>query len=104
MRKGKLFTALFLLIVTALFVYGVIDLLILRFEKGDVYPPYSSYRSDPLGTKAFYEGLGLLPGVETVRNVEPLQKVSGLSEATLFLFGLRTSRFFAMRASVGEGA
>ena len=97
MHKGKVFPALFLLIATALFVYGVTHLLILRFEKGDVYPRYSSYRSDPLGTKAFYEGLRLLPGVETLRNVEPLQKVSGLSETVLFLFGLQKSGFSAMQ-------
>jgi hypothetical protein len=97
MHKGKLLPAVLLLMVTALFVYGVTHLLILRFEKGDVYPPYSSYRSDPLGTKALYEALGLLPGIEAVRNVEPLQKVSGLSEAVLFLFGLEASGFSAMQ-------
>ena len=101
MHKGRLFPALFLLIFIALFVYGVTHLLILRFDKGDVYPHYSSYRSDPLGTRAFYEGLGLLPEIEALRNIEPLQKVSGLSETTLFLFGLQPSRFAAMgQASV----
>jgi hypothetical protein len=97
MRKGKLFSVLFLLTVAAFFFYGMTKLLILRFQKGDAYPPYSSFRSDPSGTKAFYEGLGLLAGVETVRNVEPLQKVSGLSEATLFLFGLQGPHFSAMQ-------
>jgi hypothetical protein len=97
MHRGKLSSALFLLIVTALFLYGVTHLLILRFEKGDAYPPYSSYRSDPLGTKAFHEGLGLLPGIEAVRNVEPLQRVSGLSESTLFFFGLQGTRFSAIQ-------
>jgi len=101
MHKSKLFSTLFLLMVVGLFVYGVIYLLILRFEKGDVYPPYSSFRSDPLGTKAFYEALCLLPGVKAARNVEPLQRASGLSGATLFLFGLRESHFSAMeQASV----
>ncbi|MGE5842928.1 MAG: hypothetical protein ACM335_11650, partial [Deltaproteobacteria bacterium] len=102
MHKGKLFPALFLLMVTSLFIYGVTHLLILRFEKGDVYPRYSSYRSDPLGAKAFYEGLGLLPGMEAVRNIEPLQKASGLSETTLFLFGLEASRFSAMPQASAE--
>jgi hypothetical protein len=96
MHKGKLFSVLFLLIVAVFFFYGITRLLILRFQKGDVYPPYSSFRSDPLGTKAFYESLGLLQGVETVRNVEPLQKASGLSGATLFLFGLQEFRFSAI--------
>ena len=61
MRNGKLLFALFIVIITTLFLYGVITLLIMRFQVGDVYPPYSSYRSDPLGTKAFYEALNLLP-------------------------------------------
>ena len=102
MRKGRLFPALFLLIVAALFVYGMVEILILRFEKGDVYPPYSSYRPDPLGTKAFYEGLGLLQGVEAVRNVEPLPKVSGLSGSILFLFGFERGRFSVMERSTAE--
>jgi hypothetical protein len=96
MRKGRLSRTLFLVIVSGLFVWGVTELLALRFQRGDVYPPYSSYRSDPLGTKAFYEGLGLLPAVETVRNVEPLPKVSGLSGAALFIFGLEAASFSAM--------
>ncbi|HVP78293.1 MAG TPA: DUF4350 domain-containing protein [Thermodesulfobacteriota bacterium] len=97
MHRGNFSRTLFLLVVIGLFVYGLVHLLILRFEKGDVYPRYSSFRSDPLGTKAFYEGLRLLPGIEAARNVEPLQKVSGLSEATLFLFGLQETRFFSLQ-------
>ncbi len=97
MHRGKLLSLLSLLMVAALFFYGTTKLLILRFRKGDVYPPYSSFRSDPLGTKAFYDGLSLLPGVETVRNVEPLRKVSGLSGTTLFLFGLQESRLCTMQ-------
>ncbi len=97
MPRGKGLQTFFLLIVTALFVYGMVRLLTMRFEKGDAYPRYSSYRPDPLGTKAFYEGLGLLPGIETSRNIDPLQRASGLSAATLFLFGLRTSHFSAMQ-------
>jgi hypothetical protein len=100
MHRAKLFRAFLLLILTALFVYGATHLLILRFEKGDVYPPYSSYRSDPLGTKAFYEALGLLREVETMRQVEPLQERSGLSETTLFLFGFRAPRFPAMEQAL----
>ncbi len=88
--------ALFLSAATLLFFVGMTEILILRFQKGDVYPAYSSYRSDPLGTKAFYQGLGLLRGVIGVRNVEPLARVSGLSGATLFLFGVQESQFHAM--------
>jgi hypothetical protein len=96
MHRGKLFPILFLFMVTGLFLYGVTHLLVLRFEKGDVYPPYCSFRTDPLGTKAFYEALCLLPNVETTRNVEPLEKASGLSDAALFLFGLKRYHFSVM--------
>jgi len=48
------------------FVIGVIQLFQLRFEQGDVYPPYSSLRADPLGSMALYESLERTPSV-TVR-------------------------------------
>src|SRR5262249_22813332 len=35
----------------------VLKLVTLRFDTGDVYPEYSSLRSDPLGTMAFYESV-----------------------------------------------
>ena len=37
------------------FVLGVLQLFRLRFEQGDVYPPYSTLRADPLGSMALYE-------------------------------------------------
>ncbi len=46
------------LLLGGLFVTGLIQLILLRFESGDVYPPYSSLRADPLGCKALYESLG----------------------------------------------
>ena len=84
MRKDRLFSVLFLLAIAALFFYGVIELMNTRFEAGDVYPPYSSYRSDPLGSRAFYDGLDLLPEVKSSRNVEPLSRLPGTSETVLF--------------------
>ena len=39
-----------------------------RFESGDVYPPSSSLRSDPLGTMIFYESLKELPGIQVERD------------------------------------
>jgi hypothetical protein len=48
------------------FALGLFELFRLRFEAGDVYPAYSSLRSDPLGTMAIFESLGRLPGL-TVR-------------------------------------
>jgi hypothetical protein len=39
------------------------ELFELRFERGDVYPAYSSLRADPLGAMAFYESLEKIPGL-----------------------------------------
>jgi len=64
----KSFPLFLLLGCAAAFVFGLTRLFELRFEVGDVYPPYSSLRSDPLGTMAFYEGLGKVPGISTRRD------------------------------------
>ncbi len=42
MRKDNLFSTLLLGIICALFLYGLMALLIMRFQAGNIYPPYSS--------------------------------------------------------------
>jgi len=60
---------LFLLLgCAALFAVGLVRLFELRFEVGDVYPAYSTLRSDPLGAMALYESLGKVPGISTRRD------------------------------------
>ncbi|HTB82699.1 MAG TPA: DUF4350 domain-containing protein [Candidatus Sulfotelmatobacter sp.] len=64
----KYFPIVILLGCTAAFVFGILQLFEMRFAAGDVYPPYSSLRADPLGTMAFYESLGKLPGMSVSRD------------------------------------
>lgn len=64
----KSFPLMVLLGCAALFAFGVVKLFQLRFEAGDVYPPYSSLRADPLGTMALYESLEKIPGVSVRRD------------------------------------
>lgn len=52
----------------AAFAFGVVYLFDLRFEAGDVYPPYSSLRADPLGAMALYESLEKVPGLSVSRD------------------------------------
>jgi len=59
---------LILVLAGALFAGGLFELFKLRFEAGDIYPPYSSLRSDPLGTMALFESLSRMPGVSLVRD------------------------------------
>jgi hypothetical protein len=75
---------LFALVLGA-FTFGLIHLLNLRFERGDIYPAYSSFRSDPLGAKAFYESLGRLTPAR--RNLQPLSKLGEGRDTTLLWLG-----------------
>jgi hypothetical protein len=50
------------------FAFGLFELFKLRFELGDVYPEYSSLRSDPLGTMALCESLERIPGLTVTRD------------------------------------
>jgi hypothetical protein len=65
----RYFPLVLLLGCAAVFVFGLVRLFQLRFEVGDVYPAYSTLRSDPLGAMAFYESLGKLPGIAARRDL-----------------------------------
>src|SRR5437867_3874021 len=75
-----------LLLIALGFGYGLIRLFDLRFQAGDVYPPYSSLRADPLGAKALYESFDHLLRVE--RNFKPLPKLQSGSETAFFMLAL----------------
>ncbi len=81
---------LLLLVLTA-FIIGLIQLFILRFEGGDIYPPYSSLRADPLGVKAFYESLRNIQGIDVNRNFAQVDKIANAHNSTFFYFGLPSS-------------
>jgi len=82
-------------LVLVAFTFGLIHLLNLRFERGDIYPAYSSFRADPLGAKAFYESLGRLTPAR--RNLQPLSKLGEGRNMTLLWLGAdgRNLRFQA---------
>lgn len=65
MNRGA---TILLLAVVAILLTAFGWLLSLRFARGDTYPPHSSLRPDPLGTKALYESLDRLPGYTVGRN------------------------------------
>lgn len=68
------------------FATGVAWIFSLLFATGDIYPPYSSLRADPLGTRVLYESLDALPGRTTHRNyLRPPEVRGNPPEAWLFL-------------------
>lgn len=88
------------LVLAAIFILGAAALssiLRARYDTGESYPAYSSLRADPLGTRALFESLAQLPGVESTRNFERLDKLQGAPRQTLIIAGL-DSRGFASPA------
>ncbi len=91
MRKPRSFHNILLVLLAAGFLAGAVNLFLLRFEAGDVYPVYSSLRADPLGTKVLYEGLEGIKGMTVSRNYRPLPKRGDNGPKTV-LFPGTTSR------------
>src|SRR5579872_1418279 len=81
---------LILLAGAAVFAAGLFELFKLRFEAGDVYPPYSSLRSVPLGTMALFESLSRMPGVTLIRDYNSSNRLPpGRGSAYLHLAATR---------------
>ena len=90
MLKKSRTLVLLLAVLLGLFGLGVLRLFQLRFETGDVYPPYSSLRSDPLGARAFYESLRHLRPLAVERFIQRLDKLREGRDTTLFVLGADT--------------
>ncbi|MBL9166941.1 MAG: DUF4350 domain-containing protein [Verrucomicrobiales bacterium] len=81
------------LVLLSVLVLGTFTLLMARlfewrFGVGDMYPPYSTLRSDPLGAKALHDSLQDLPNLEVERHVQSAKRLPSGASATLFLLGL----------------
>ena len=74
-----------LLASTAVLALGIIRLFVLRFEAGDLYPEYSSLRSDPLGTMAFYESLTRFPDFSISRDLSTVNTLPDSRPDTTYL-------------------
>ncbi|GAB4487761.1 MAG: hypothetical protein OHK006_17310 [Thermodesulfovibrionales bacterium] len=75
-------------LVLLVFCAGSLKLLSMRFEAGDIYPPYSSLRTDPLGVRAYYEALERIPGMTVARNYRGLDLLPAEGDAALFIAGI----------------
>ena len=83
----------------AILVVGFVGVLELRFATGEIYPHYSSLRTDPLGAQALYESFENLPGYAVSRNRRSLMSIDSVEENTaLWLVGLSRQSFRRMRA------
>jgi hypothetical protein len=80
--------ALLAFAVAVLFGAGLIQLFLLRFKAGDIYPAYSSLRSDPLGTQVLFESLNLMQQGSARRNYRSPERLDLTSGTTLLICGL----------------
>jgi hypothetical protein len=87
MLKSRHILTVTLALLLAGFGLGVVWLFQLRFNSGDIYPPYSSFRADPLGVKALYQSLQSIPGLSVRRFFQDSAKLQGSPQRVLFLFG-----------------
>jgi hypothetical protein len=87
---AKMGLILIFLAITAVFIAGVYHIFSIRFGHGDIYPHYSSLRSDPMGAKIFFQGLANLPGYTVKRDHSTTLTWEGGKETILFILGLKT--------------
>ncbi len=81
------------LAIAAVFVFGVVHLFELRLSQGDVYPPYSTLRTDPLGASVLYESLERLPDMTANRYFEQTFTETNGHGRALFVLGTQASPF-----------
>lgn len=67
---------------------ALVRLFQLRFDSGELYPTYSTFRADPLGCRAFYESLERLGGLRVWRNLDPQPSFEEPRGQTLCVFGV----------------
>ncbi len=99
MLNRRPFLIFALLVVLGGFGFGLVQLFKLRFASGDVYPPYSSLRADPLGCRVYFDSLALLGHEKVHRFMQTPEKLPDGKGVTLFVFGLPWSE---MAAEPGE--
>ncbi len=80
------------ILLAGLLLTGVWYLFHAEFAAGEVYPEYSSLRTDPRGTKLLYDALSRLPGVTVGRNYLPLDN-SPQAGAAILLLGIDALAF-----------
>ena len=84
-RQLALLLLVTVMVSAAWFVYSMMSI---RLDSGEMYPQYSSFRSDPLGTKALYQALQRMPGLTVERNLKPAHRIESNPGQTMIFAGL----------------
>jgi len=73
------------LLFAAAFTWGILHLLGVQFSAGDVYPDYSSLRTDPMGSKLLFDSLARMPGLTVTRSFLPFDYLQPTHATVLVL-------------------
>jgi hypothetical protein len=98
-RRGLALTVISLLA----FGYGVTRLFQDRLESGDIYPAYSTLRSDPLGCRAFYTALERYPELD-VKRAFARTDFRGQAPGTVYFFLGLDGRYLETQIGIFEEA
>ena len=88
MLKRPALIAFGMLALGAALVFGLVRIFALRFAHGDVYPPYSTLRADPLGAKVLHDALAAAHGFDVQRNFRPITQHRAGEQLTLVYAGV----------------
>jgi hypothetical protein len=93
MPRRSLLLSIAALACVAFFLYALVHLILLRYQHGDIFPPSSTLRADPLGMRVFYEALPEAGNYEVRRGYVSLDRELAQKPATLFVLGLDAGEF-----------
>jgi hypothetical protein len=99
MSRRNFFLPAAALVAVLLFSWLLVRILLLRYERGDIYPPDSTLRNDPLGAHAFYEAVGALDGYQVGRGFVPVHRELAGKPTTFFYLGLSLADLEALTES-----
>lgn len=74
-----------IILLAAVFTFGLVRIFSVAFATGEVYPAFSSMRASPEGAKLLYDALSQTPGVTVSRNYFPLAYLDNRDTTILFL-------------------
>jgi len=81
-----------IVLLAAIFTYGLIRAFSIRFATGDIFPDYSSMKATPTGAKLLYDSLARTPGLSVSRNYSPIE-YSDESNAAILILALDADLF-----------
>ena len=99
MRRRNAMPVIVALLMAAAGVAAIALLFEARFAAGDVYPRYSSLRSDPVGVRALYDSLARLPGLTVERSFTPIDRRRD-ADATVFYLGVAFEELAAEKSEL----